>query len=275
MLCILIFFMLIVKLSFLYHHNIYLFANNKNGDFMNKFKFNSSRTDLKINQKLLDINDIEVLYDDNHHYSLIHYNNFNKEKIKKVLKKEIKTFLNNLNISNYYHALIIGLGNDLHTADSIGSKTLQYIKVNTQLETLGIKIDKNKLSALEPGVLGKTGIETRRIIESVVDEIKPDIAIIIDSFVSNDISYLNKTIEITDSGITPGSGLFGIQKEINQKTLGIPIIVIGVTSAIEVKIKNEKNLTFYLLSTNDIDKYVSQISKVIADAINEVIYDLN
>lgn len=242
---------------------------------MNKYKLISSRTDLFLKQKLLDQHNIEVLYDENHHYSLIYYKNFNEIEIKNILKKEIKKYLNNLGINTNYHALIVGLGNNDYTADSIGPKTLKHIKVNTYLESLGIEIDKNKVSILEPGVLGETGIESKRIIESVVEEINPDIVILIDSFVSDDISNLNKTIEITDLGITPGSGLFAINKEINKNTLGVPIIVIGVTSAVEIKFENKKKMTFYLLSTNDIDKYVSQISKVIGESINEVIYDLD
>lgn len=240
---------------------------------MNKYQYNSSRTDILLKQKLSCTSDIEVLYDECHHYSLIHYEKFSEDKIKDVLKDEICFYLNKLNLIGNFHALIVGLGNDSHTADSIGPKTIKQIQVNTQLESLGIKIKQNKMSALEPGVLGQTGIESRRIIESVVEEINPDVVIVIDSFVCNNMSYLNKTIQICDKGITPGSGILGISKEINKHTIGKPVIAIGVTSAIEIKIKNEEKASIYLLSTNDIDKYVCKISKVIANAINEIIYD--
>lgn len=210
--------------------------------YVKKYQFISSRTNLLSNHKLLDTCNIEVLHDENHHYSLIHYEILNEEQIKIIMKKEIRIYMNNLKLNAYYNVLIVGLGNDSHTADSIGPKTLKYIKVNTHLESLGIKIKQNKISALEPGVLGETGIETKRIIESVVEEINPDVVILIDSFVSNDICYLNKTIEISDNGITPGSGILGIQKEINKDTIGIPVITIGVTSAIEVKIKSIRHI---------------------------------
>ncbi|MBR6113236.1 MAG: GPR endopeptidase, partial [Bacilli bacterium] len=174
------------------------------------------------------------------------------------------------------HIFIVGLGNENHTADSIGPKTLKHIQVNSFLENIGVEISGNKVSALEPGVLGETGILTDKIISSVSKEIKPDLIILIDSFVSDDINYLNKTIEITNYGINPGSGLKGINSKIDKTTLGIPILVIGVVTAIEIKFTNDNNINFipYLLSTKDIDEFVINISKIIGQSINEAISDL-
>lgn len=227
----------------------------------------------KINYDL-DINVFRNI-DNGNFYKTIWFSTLNhKEELKKTLKNEILTFFKYLNINNKQHIFIVGLGNENHTVDSVGPRTLKYIKVNSYLENLGIEIIGNKISALEPGVLGETGILTERIIKSIVDDIKPDLVILIDSFVSNDINYLNKTIEITNAGIYSGSGLKIINSCIDKCSLGVPTLVIGVTTAIELSFSKDKSVTPYLLSSNDIDSYVSDISKIIGESINDAILDL-
>lgn len=209
-------------------------------------------------------------------YRTIHFSNLiNLEEIKKVLKKELSFCLNYFNLSNDFHIFIVGLGNDNHTADSVGPKTLKHIKANSYLEKMGVSLNSYKISALEPGVLGETGIETKRIIESVVKEIKPDLIILIDSYIVSNINYLNKTIQITNEGVIPGSGFNSINSTIDYKTLGIPILVIGVPTAIEARFNSkEENLFPYFLSTKDIDTYVLQVSSLIGESINEVLYHI-
>ena len=164
----------------------------------------------------------------------------------------------------------MGLGNDNHTADSVGPKVLKYIKVNGYLKNFNYK--KQLVSALEPGVMGETGIVTERIIASVSKEIKPDIIIVIDSFVTNNINYLNKSIEITDLGLDIGSGIKKINSKIDKETLGIPIMAIGVPTAVEVNFKDDK--LNYLLSSKEIDDYVIKIARIIGNCLNEVIGSL-
>lgn len=210
--------------------------------------------------------------ENNYSYRTIYFKDIRyKHEIKQSIIKELSFFLNKIPIERNYHAFIVGLGNDNHTADSVGPKTLKHIQINSYLEKLGIPIFSNKISALEPGVLGETGIETKKIIESIVDEIKPNLVILIDSYVSQNIDFLNKTIQITDEGISPGSGLKGISSEISYQTLGIPVIVIGVPTAIEITFNKKRNLQPYLLSTKDIDNYVLQISKIIGESLNEIL----
>ena len=227
---------------------------------MKKYNIYPYRSDLVIN---------------NDNYKTIAYNNLNnKNFIKQELINNLLYFFNKMNIKKTNHIFIIGLGNDNHTADSIGPKTLKHIKVNSYLERLGFKIIGNKISALEPGVLGETGILTEKIISSVSNEIKPDLIVLIDSFISNNINDLNKTIQINNKGLNPGCGLKGLNSIINKDTIGIPIIVIGVVTAIEIKFTNKDNFIPYLLSTKDIDEYVNEISEIIGISINEAINDL-
>ena len=206
----------------------------------------------------------------NKFYKTIMFNNLD---ITDILKKQILFFFNKFKIKKESHILVVGLGNDSHTADSVGPKSLKYINVNSFFETFNIKTNNTIISALEPGVLGETGIPSIKIINSVRKEINPDLVIIIDAIVSDNINDLNKTILITDSGINPGFGLFGFNEPINEQTLKIPVITIGVTTAIEVFFEKEK--ATYFLSSKNIDDYVLKISKIIGNAINLAIDDLN
>ena len=227
----------------------------------------------KINTDIYVLNNI----DNNKVYKTIFFNNLNdKEKIKNTLINEITFFFKKMNITRKDHIFIVGLGNDNYTADSIGPNVLKHIKVNSYLENIGVKINNNKVSALEPGVLGETGILTEKIIHSVSSEIKPDLIILIDSFVSDDVSYLNKTIQINNIGLNPGSGIKGINHKIEEKSLGVKILVIGVTTGIEIKFTNDNNTNYvpYILSTKDIDLYIKDISKIVGEAINNSIDDL-
>lgn len=190
------------------------------------------------------------------------------QNLKHSFKQELQLFLKE---NKYHHVFIVGLGSDNHTADSVGPKVLRYIKANAYLEYMGISLT-TKISLLEPGVLGETGIETRRIVESVVDEIKPDLIIFIDSYLTEDIDHLNHTIEINNRGITPGSGIRGLNEEMNEKTVGVPVIVIGIPTALEIGLSSfqKENFTYHL-STSDIDTYVDHIAKLIGTSIQEIL----
>lgn len=207
-------------------------------------------------------------------YKTIIFNSLhNQDNIKKALVKELIYYFKKVSIKNSNHFLIVGLGNDNYTADSIGPKTLKHIKVNSYLENFNIKIKGPIISALEPGVLGETGILTEKIISSVIKEIKPDILILIDSYITDDIAYLNKTLQITDKGLYPGCGIKKINSRLDKEVLGIPVIVIGVPTAVEVKFSREDNTNCipYILSIKDVERYVNDISKIIGEAINTAI----
>lgn len=204
-------------------------------------------------------------------HTLCFNNIFDDNLIKDFFKNELIMFFKRLNIDKSKHIFIIGLGNESNTADSIGPRSLKYIVVNSHIYDVFKNIKYPKISALEPGVLGTTGIDTFKIIESVSKEIKPDLIILIDSFVTNKISLLNKAIEINDYGIIPGSGIHGKNTEIKKETLNVPVLVIGIPTALEYK-KND-NIPL-LISTNDIDEYVAKISEIIGSSINEILYHL-
>ena len=130
-------------------------------------------------------------------------------------------------------ALIIGLGNVLSTPDSLGVKVLDDIIVTGHMYETGTVSDGMRcVYAFSPGVMASTGIESARIIKSLINEIKPDFVIAIDALASRNLERINKTIQITDTGIHPGSGIGNNRVEISMKTIGIPVIAIGVPTVV-------------------------------------------
>lgn len=158
-----------------------------------------------------------------------------RENVGKVLVNEIKDILNKNNIKDNYECLVIGLGNKKSTPDALGPMVIDNILVTRHLFELNVDVKEGirKVSAIIPGVMGNTGIETIDIIKGIVANVKPKFIIVIDSLCASSIERLNKTIQLTDTGIHPGSGIGNMRKEISKDTLGIPVIAIGVPTVVE------------------------------------------
>ena len=125
--------------------------------------------------------------------------------------------------------LVVGLGNELSTPDALGPNVSDKILVTKYLFELGeVESGYRDVSAFKPSVTGVTGIETCDFIKGVVDVVKPDFIIVIDALAASAISRLNKTIQITDTGISPGSGIGNYRKSLDEETFNIPVISIGV-----------------------------------------------
>ena len=133
--------------------------------------------------------------------------------------------------------LVVGLGNRNITADALGPKTLDKIKVTRQFFKAYHKDydeDYNELSILEPGVLGTTGIETINTIVGVVEKIKPTLLIIVDALASRKMRRLCSVVQITDAGIEPGSGIGNMQGSLNKETLGgVKVVAVGIPTVID------------------------------------------
>ena len=157
--------------------------------------------------------------------------NFNN--VLKILNKELIKIFKLSHIKNNDKCLIIGLGNNKSTPDSLGSETLKNIVVTRYLDELDLMDKKYRtVSILEPNVIGNTGIDSFDIIESVIKKIKPDFVIAIDSLAAINIDRIEKTIQITNTGIHPGSGIGNNRKELSFSTLKIPVIAIGVPTVV-------------------------------------------
>lgn len=157
----------------------------------------------------------------------------NFDKVNMEVINNIKKILELNNIKEDDSCLVIGLGNILSTPDSLGVKTLNNVMVTGHLFEIGKVSDGiRKVSCFAPGVMGNTGIESSKIIISLIKEIKPNFVIAIDALAARSIDRVNKTIQITDTGIHPGSGIGNNRIEISYKTMHIPVIAIGVPTVV-------------------------------------------
>lgn len=158
----------------------------------------------------------------------------NQENVLKVFTIKLKEMLKKLGLDINDSCLVIGLGNDRSTPDSLGPLSINNVLVTNHLFELGeLSSNFRRVSAINPGVMGTTGIETSDIIASIVDKIKPDFVIVIDALASQSVERVNKTIQMTDTGIHPGSGVGNSRKEISKEILGIPVIAIGVPTTVD------------------------------------------
>ena len=133
--------------------------------------------------------------------------------------------------------LVVGLGNIYVTPDSLGPKVINEIDVTRHIiKYLPQYIDEGTrpVSAISPGVLGTTGIETVEILKGIVDNIQPKLLIVIDALASRSIERISSTIQISDTGIVPGAGVGNTRQEISQNTLGIPVVAIGIPTVVEL-----------------------------------------
>ena len=151
----------------------------------------------------------------------------------KALAKELN---NILNLNEKSTILIVGLGNWNVTPDALGPKVVSSVMVTRHLlEYVPEQVDKGvrPVCAVAPGVLGITGIETGEIIKGIVDKVKPDVIIAVDALASRKMERVNTTIQIADTGISPGSGVGNKRMDLSKDTLGIPVIAIGVPTVVD------------------------------------------
>jgi spore protease len=132
--------------------------------------------------------------------------------------------------------LVLGLGNRNITADALGPKTVDSVLVTRHLlEYMPEEIDSRlkPVCAVAPGVLGITGVETGEIVKGICERIKPSLIIAVDALCSRRMERVNNTIQLTDTGITPGAGIGNRRMSIDEKTLGIPVIAVGVPTVVD------------------------------------------
>ncbi len=188
----------------------------------------------------------------------------NFDNVLKILDKELKRIFKLSNIKEKDKCLIIGLGNNKSTPDSLGSETLKNIIVTRYLDELDLMDKKYRtVSILEPNVIGNTGIDSFDLIEGVIKKVKPDFIIAIDSLAAVNIDRIEKTIQITNTGIHPGSGIGNNRKELSKSTLKIPVIAIGVPTVVSCGVIVNDTIKYltkkinYQKKSNKSDKLVS------------------
>ncbi len=133
--------------------------------------------------------------------------------------------------------LVVGLGNIYVTPDALGPKVINEIEVTRHFINYTpqyVKEGTRMVSAIAPGVLGTTGIETAEILKGVVENINPKLIIVIDALASRSIDRISSTIQISDTGIVPGAGVGNTRAEISERTLGVPVVAIGIPTVVEL-----------------------------------------
>ena len=146
-----------------------------------------------------------------------------------TLYKQLKRMLGNAE-----KILVAGLGNRNVTPDALGPLVVDHLYITRHLIKEDIINSPYEISAIAPGVMAQTGMETQEIIRSVVQTIKPDVIIAIDALAAMNSNRLNKTIQLADTGIAPGSGVGNHRKAITEETMGVKVIAIGVPTVISV-----------------------------------------
>lgn len=172
-----------------------------------------------------------------------------QEAAAKILAKELEQLLVKNNIPANSVGLIVGLGNWNVTPDALGPMTAEKILVTShlfKLEHESVADGYRPVAAVTPGVMGVTGMETSDIIFGIVEKFNPDFVIAIDALASRSIERINETIQLSDSGIHPGSGVGNKRKEISKETLGVPVLAIGVPTVVDAVTIASDTLDFLL-----------------------------
>lgn len=175
--------------------------------------------------------------------------------------------------------LVAGLGNRDITPDAIGSRVVSELVVTYHMHSLmpeAMEPGFGSVCAIAPGVMGTTGIETAEIIKSVADHVKPDLIIAVDALAGADISRVCTTVQIADTGIQPGAGVGNNRRGLNESTLGIKVIAVGVPTVIAAELLSgrelEEGFSQLMVTTRDIDLVVKRMSKTIANGINMALH---
>lgn len=185
--------------------------------------------------------------------------------------------------------LIAGLGNRIITPDAIGPQTADHVIATRHLvaQSPAIFADWRPVSALAPGVLGQTGVETGEVICGVLDRVRPAAVIAVDALAAGRLSRLLRTVQLADTGITPGAGVGNARAALNKETLGVPVIAVGVPTVVDgATLAHEISSQLgqpacealddlsqpVMITTRDIDREVADISRMIGYAVNMALH---
>ena len=203
-----------------------------------------------------------------------------------TLSQELVKILDN-HIDKQGEILVVGLGNLYVTPDSLGPKVINDIDVTRHLINYlpqYVEEGTRMVSAVSPGVLGTTGIETIEILKGIVQNINPKLVIVIDALASRSIERISSTIQLSDTGIVPGAGVGNTRKEISQRTLGIPVIAMGIPTVVEsavlvndcldlfiTKLQEEAKSNDYLNQLKEQDNYEEIKEALIPNDYNMIV----
>ena len=170
------------------------------------------------------------------------------QKTSEVVTSELKKLIEK-HITKKDSILVVGLGNIYVTPDSLGPKVINEVDITRHLlEYMPEVLDEStrEVSAISPGVLGTTGIETMEILKGIIDNVKPKLVIIIDALASRNIERISSSVQIADTGIVPGAGVGNARKELTEDNLGVPVIAMGIPTVVEAATIAADSLTLFI-----------------------------
>lgn len=200
------------------------------------------------------------------------------QKASEVVSNELKEMIN-LHTEKQGEILVVGLGNIYVTPDALGPKVINEVDVTRHLiKYLPQYVEEGTrpVSAIAPGVLGTTGIETVEILKGIVENTKPKLIIVIDALASRSIDRISSTIQISDTGIVPGAGVGNTRQEISESSLGIPVISLGIPTVVELATLVSDGIDIFidrLQEKAESNDYLNQLQK--EDKYEEVKEALN
>lgn len=188
---------------------------------------------------------------------------------------------------NELAVLVVGLGNRAVTADSLGPLVIDNLHVTRHVlleyGSAAYENTTNMISGIVPGVMAKTGMESMEIVRGVVGSTEPDVIIVVDALAARSTKRLNRTIQITNTGIHPGSGVGNHRSTLNKETLGKPVIAIGIPTVVDaativndavgrqyedMHLSNMTELANMYVTGKDIDEIIKRLSYTISEGIN-------
>ena len=184
-----------------------------------------------------------------------------------IVSKELKKIIDK-HIDKQGEILVVGLGNIYVTPDSLGPKVINEIDVTRHIINYMpqyVVEGTRMVSAIAPGVLGTTGIETVEILKGIVDNINPKLLIVIDALASRSIERISSTVQISDTGIVPGAGVGNTRNEISQRTLGIPVIALGIPTVVETAVLVNDSLDLFITKLQEEAKSNDYLNKLKAE----------
>ena len=203
-----------------------------------------------------------------------------------VLSNELKKLIDK-HTTKQDEILVVGLGNIYVTPDSLGPKVINEIDVTRHILKYMPEVleeGTRAVSAISPGVLGTTGMETLEIVNGIVNNVKPKLVIVIDALASRSIDRISSSIQLADTGIVPGAGVGNTRKELSQDTLNIPVIAIGIPTVVESavllsdcldlfieKLQNEAKSNDYLNKLKEQDNYETIKEALIPNDYNMIV----
>lgn len=218
-------------------------------------------------------------------YITLEFSVMNDSEERNMISSKLKEILELLTEKiNLHKILIVGLGNEAMISDAIGPRTINQIIVTAHLFENKDRITKGigHVAAISPNVMGQTGLESSRIVKGICDFYHPDLIICVDALATDCYSRINRVIQISNTGITPGSGVGNHRLAIDQSTMNVPVISIGVATVTTIRaivqdvmkehVDMDDEVLECIVTPRSIDVECAQIVSILSLGINQFVH---